>query len=79
MLFITYAIVAAAAAVSAQASTDAPVVSSNPLGASYVANFPEKGTVRGSVIGSSANDGKGVNFAISISGIPAEGGPFSKL
>jgi hypothetical protein len=74
------AIAAAATAVSAQSSTinPAPEVSSNPKGVSYVAKLPEnKGTLRGSVVGTSATDGKGVKFSVSVSGLPAEGGPFS--
>jgi hypothetical protein len=69
-----------AAATVATAQTDAPVVSTNPVGAIYVATLPnqEKYTVRGSITGTSANDGKGVNFQVAISGLPNEGGPFSK-
>ncbi|KAF2632058.1 Cu,Zn superoxide dismutase-like protein, partial [Macroventuria anomochaeta] len=69
-----------ASAVTAQSSTvvPAPVVSGNPKGASYVATLPEqkKYTVRGSVAAVSAEDGNGVKFTVSISGLPAEGGPF---
>ena len=72
--------IAAASAVAAQSSTvvPAPVVSGNPKGASYVATLPEqeKYTVRGSVAAVTAEDGNGVKFTISISGLPAEGGPF---
>jgi len=78
MLYTLFSIAAAASVVTAQTSTivPAPVVSNSPLGTSYVATLPEKGTVRGSIAGTSATDGKGVNFAVSISGLPAEGGPF---
>lgn len=73
-------LIAAASAVAAQSSTvvSAPVVSDNPKGASYVATLPEqeKYTVRGSVAAVSAEDGNGVKFTVSISGLPAEGGPF---
>ncbi|KAF3028721.1 hypothetical protein E8E11_000055 [Didymella keratinophila] len=73
-------LIAAASAVTAQSSTvvPAPVVSGNPKGASYVATLPEqtKYTVRGSVAAVSAEDGNGVKFTVSISGLPAEGGPF---
>ncbi|KAF3000132.1 hypothetical protein E8E13_004807 [Curvularia kusanoi] len=73
-------LVALASAVAAQSSTveTAPVVSHNPQGASFVAQFPEqtKYAVRGSVAGASALDGTGVTFAISVSGLPADGGPF---
>lgn len=71
---------AASVAVNAQSSTvvPAPVVSSNPAGAVYVAKLPEQqgSTVRGSVTGISAADGNGVKFSVSVSGLPAEGGPF---
>lgn len=73
-------LIAAASAVAAQSSpvVPAPVVSGNPKGASYVATLPEqeKYTVRGSVAAVSAEDGNGVKFTVSISGLPAEGGPF---
>ncbi|KAJ4343125.1 Cell surface superoxide dismutase [Cu-Zn] 4 [Ascochyta clinopodiicola] len=73
-------LIAAASVVTAQSSTvvPAPVVSGNPKGASYVATLPEqeKYTVRGSVAAVSAEDGNGVKFTVSISGLPAEGGPF---
>ncbi|KAJ8114516.1 hypothetical protein OPT61_g3623 [Boeremia exigua] len=73
-------LIAAASAVAAQSSVvvPAPVVSGNPEGASYVATLPEqtKYTVRGSVAAVTADDGTGVKFTVSISGLPAEGGPF---
>ncbi|KAF1364773.1 cytosolic Cu/Zn superoxide dismutase [Lizonia empirigonia] len=73
-------LIAAASAVTAQSSVivPAPVVSGNPKGASYVATLPEqkKYSVRGSVAAVSAEDGNGVKFTVSISGLPAEGGPF---
>ncbi|KAF2748127.1 Cu,Zn superoxide dismutase-like protein [Sporormia fimetaria CBS 119925] len=80
MRFTICAVIAAASAVSAQTATStvtpAPEVTNNVEGVSYVAELPEKGTVRGSVVGTSASDGKGVQFKVSISGLPAEGGPF---
>ncbi|KAH6615184.1 superoxide dismutase [Boeremia exigua] len=73
-------LIAATSAVAAQSSTivAAPVVTGNTKGASYVATLPEqqKYTVRGSVAAVSAEDGTGVKFTVSISGLPAEGGPF---
>jgi hypothetical protein len=72
-------VIAAASAVSAQsASTVAPVVSNNPVGVTYVATLPEQAerTVRGSVTATANENGVGVKFAVSISGLPAEGGPF---
>ncbi|KAF2276073.1 uncharacterized protein EI97DRAFT_433486 [Westerdykella ornata] len=78
MRFTVCAVVAAATAVSAQSSTivPAPVASNSPEGASYVATLPEKGTVRGSITGISGPNGEGTKFQISVSGLPAEGGPF---
>ncbi|KAL8663737.1 MAG: hypothetical protein Q9168_008047 [Polycauliona sp. 1 TL-2023] len=58
----------------------APVVENNPRGVTYSATLPdsEKSGIRGTVIGSSALDGTGVNFKISLSGLPdASLGPFS--
>lgn len=73
-------LIVAAAAVSAQspAVVPAPVVSDNPKGASYIATLPEqtKYTVRGSVAAVTAEDGNGIKFSVSVSGLPAEGGPF---
>ncbi|KAJ4380726.1 Cell surface superoxide dismutase [Cu-Zn] 4 [Didymella sp. IMI 355093] len=56
-------LIAAASAVTAQSSTivPAPVVTGNPKGASYVATLPEQTKY---------------TFTVSISGLPAEGGPF---
>lgn len=71
------ALLAAATAVST--ASDAPVVANNPVGASYIATLPTKeGKPHGSVTAVSGTDGKGVNFAVAISGLPKEGGPFSK-
>lgn len=73
-------LIALATAVSAQSSTYAlaPAVTGNPAGASYVGTLPEKAgsSLRGSLSASSASDGTGVQFSVSISGLPAEGGPF---
>lgn len=73
-------LLAAATAVSAQTSTvtPAPVVSANPLGASYVGTLPEKAgsSLRGSIAAVSGADGEGVRFSVAFSGLPAAGGPF---
>lgn len=57
---------------------DAPVVTNNPVGASYYATLPNKESesVRGTVYAVSSPTGKGVDFDITLSGLPAEGGPF---
>lgn len=46
----------------------------------YIATLPNsvKTAIRGSVVAMSAPDGSGVNFQVSMSGFPAEGGPFRK-
>jgi len=77
MLVSVISLLAVASAVSAQSST-APVVSSNPVGAKYVATLPEKegSSLTGSIEGTTGPDGKGVKFAVSFAGLPAEGGPF---
>lgn len=68
------------ALVSAQTSKlgDAPVVTNNPIGASYYATLPDKESesVRGTVYAVSSPTGKGVDFDITLSGLPAEGSPF---
>lgn len=68
------------AAVNAQSSTvvPAPEVTGNSVGTVYAAILPEKedSTVRGSIYAYPASNGTGVRFSVSISGLPAEGGPF---
>ena len=56
----------------------APVVSNNPLGATYVATLPNtpKTAVRGSIQAATAPGGVGVSFTVSFTGLPASGGPF---
>lgn len=80
MLFNTISLFAMAAAVSAQSSTvtPAPVITDSPAGAAYVGVLPKKANnpLSGSISAVSAGDGKGVRFAISFAGLPAEGGPF---
>ncbi|KAF2463182.1 Cu,Zn superoxide dismutase-like protein [Lindgomyces ingoldianus] len=82
LLSILIAVLGAAAIASAQSATpsaaNAPEVTGNPIGASYLAVLPEKAgsTVRGSISASSSPDGKGVLFQVALSGLPTEGGPF---
>ncbi|KAF1994607.1 Cu,Zn superoxide dismutase-like protein [Amniculicola lignicola CBS 123094] len=77
-----YSLLAVAAGVAAQTATpsaqDAPLVTNNPIGASYVAVLPKKdgSSLGGSIQVVSGPGGKGAKFAVSISGLPAEGGPF---
>jgi Cu/Zn superoxide dismutase len=80
MLSSTFVIVLSAAAlVGAQTpSTVAPVVNNNPIGASFFATLPntEGSTLRGTITGSTSGNGTGVDWAISLSGLPTAGGPF---
>ena len=79
---IFYVFSVAALAV-AQSSTEAPVVNGNPAGATFAATLQSKEAgnngLRGTVTGVSGTNGTGVLWAISLSGLPTTGGPFSKL
>ncbi|KAH9998061.1 superoxide dismutase [Xylariaceae sp. FL0662B] len=64
---------------------DATVVTNNPPGKAVVAKLPEQpffttgsinGNVKGSVVAKSGPNGEGVDFEVSFSNIPTEGGPF---
>ena len=59
---------------------DAPVVQNNPTGAQYIAKLPDKTntSVRGAVVVEASANGTGTNVQVSISGLPATGGPFSE-
>lgn len=59
---------------------DAPVVQNNPVGTKYIAKLPDKNdtSVRGAVVVETSGNGTGVNVEVSISGLPASGGPFSE-
>ena len=80
MLVQLVSLLAAASIANAQSSTvtPAPKVTGNPSGASYVGVLPEQAgsSLRGSISAVSADDGTGVKFSVSFSGLPAEGGPF---
>jgi hypothetical protein len=71
----------AAASLALAQTQSAPVVANNPGGASFVAKLPTKegSALQGSVSAVSGNDGKGVLLSVAISGLPKEGGPFSKF
>ncbi|KAM0332588.1 hypothetical protein ACHAQA_002872 [Verticillium albo-atrum] len=65
---------------------DAPIVEGNPPGLVYEAVLPEdpffagvdiEGNVKGSITAISAPDGVGVEFKVSFSNLPKEGGPFA--
>lgn len=68
----------AAATTALAQSTEAPVVSNNPVGAHYIAELPTKegSNLTGSVSAVSSTDGEGVLIAVSFAGLPEEGGPF---
>ncbi|KAI0109953.1 superoxide dismutase [Daldinia grandis] len=63
---------------------DAAVTTGNPIGKTAVATLPEQafwkgslnGNVRGSVVAKSGANGEGVDYEISFSNLPQEGGPF---
>lgn len=59
---------------------DAPVVQDNPNGTQYIAKLPDKSdsSVRGAVVVEASANGTGANVQVSISGLPATGGPFSE-
>lgn len=89
---ILFTLASGLALASAQAPTPVPgvtgalgpaqIVEDNPAGVSYVATLPERENtdIRGSVIGTSNANGTGVNFQISLTGLPdASLGPFCKL
>ncbi|KAL2354065.1 superoxide dismutase [Cryomyces antarcticus] len=68
--------------VGAQSSTglfgDAAVTRNNPTGEVYIATIPDSTitAVRGQVIATAAEDGTGVAFVVTFSGLPTSGGPF---
>ncbi|EON65821.1 hypothetical protein W97_05060 [Coniosporium apollinis CBS 100218] len=57
---------------------DAEVVTNNPIWASYEARLPNSATtdVRGVFIAISNPSGRGVDFQITLDGLPSTGGPF---
>lgn len=59
----------------------AAVIENNPIGVTYTAILPDKAStgIRGYVAGTTAANGKGVDFNINLFGFPsADLGPFSK-
>ncbi|RDA94442.1 hypothetical protein CP533_2275 [Ophiocordyceps camponoti-saundersi (nom. inval.)] len=70
--------------VAAQGTQDAPVIKSNPSGASFEAQLPAQaftagslnGNVKGSIVASTPSDGVGVEFKVRFENVPQEGGPF---
>ncbi|KAK2047136.1 superoxide dismutase [Colletotrichum somersetense] len=85
---ISLASVAAVSRVAAQTTGELgnALVVSNPPGLTYEAVLPEtpffkagslNGNVKGSIIATTAPDGKGVEFMVRFSNLPKEGGPFS--
>jgi hypothetical protein len=74
----TFAVAALASAQTTGKLGDAPVVLTNPVGSEYIANLPNNpnNPIRGSVVAISAPSGRGVRIAVTLSGLPASGGPF---
>ncbi|RCI15182.1 hypothetical protein L249_6940 [Ophiocordyceps polyrhachis-furcata BCC 54312] len=70
--------------VAAQGTQNAPVIKSNPSGATFEAQLPAQaftagsldGNVRGSIVASTPADGVGVEFKVRFDNVPQEGGPF---
>lgn len=62
-------------------TASAPVTSINPPSVQYIAVLPDKNDtlVRGAVQVNSNANGTGVTVQVSVSGLPAQGGPYSKL
>ncbi|KAK6443226.1 Cell surface superoxide dismutase [Cu-Zn] 4 [Oleoguttula sp. CCFEE 5521] len=60
-------------------ASDAPVVTNNVVGTSYIATLPDRNdtSVRGAVIVNTNSNATGANVQVSISGLPSEGGPFT--
>ncbi|KAI1481961.1 hypothetical protein K445DRAFT_320785 [Daldinia sp. EC12] len=64
---------------------DAAVITGNPIGKTAVATLPEEafwkggslnGNVKGSVVAKSGPNGEGIDYEVSFSNLPQEGGPF---
>ncbi|KAI1470280.1 uncharacterized protein F4812DRAFT_416933 [Daldinia caldariorum] len=63
---------------------DAAAITGNPIGKTAIATLPEQpfwkgslnGNVQGSVVAKSGLNGEGVDYEISFSNLPQEGGPF---
>ncbi|KAF2153065.1 Cu,Zn superoxide dismutase-like protein [Myriangium duriaei CBS 260.36] len=74
MLYSTVVVGAALVASAVAASTDAPVVTNNPVSAQYRAAFvpTAKNTMAGEVVISSIPSGKGVNVQVTMTGFPGE-------
>ncbi|WPG99231.1 Hypothetical protein R9X50_00204200 [Acrodontium crateriforme] len=76
MRFITFSYGLLATFVPIVLGQAAPEVTGNPAGAQYTAVLPSTTGVSGQVVVSSTPDGNGVAIQVSISDLPAQGGPF---
>lgn len=76
MQLLTLITALAATILPAVLAAGAPVTYNNPPGVQYFAVLPADTPVHGSVVASSNSNGTGVNFDVSITGLPAQGGPF---
>lgn len=82
MIFAKLTVVSAVAAVAYGQTTgklgDAAEINDNPVGTAYVATFTPKGNsnLTGTVLATSGPGGEGVHFSVSVSGLPADQGPF---
>ncbi|KAF2222917.1 superoxide dismutase [Elsinoe ampelina] len=61
------------------ASTDAPIVRNNPLGATYqaVVTATNKSTINGNIVVSTNPTHEGANVQVNLEGLPSTGGPFT--
>ncbi|KAF4549453.1 Copper/zinc superoxide dismutase-like protein [Elsinoe fawcettii] len=61
------------------ASTDAPIVRGNPLGATYqaVLTASNKSTISGNIVVSTNPTQQGSNIQVNLEGLPSTGGPFT--
>ena len=77
MFFSTLLMLSAIAGLVA-AAPDAPVTSGNPLGATHMAVLPNSNftTIRGTVTGTTNNNGTGVIFTVAFNNVPSSGGPY---
>ena len=55
---------------------DAPVVTDNPVGATYIATLPANKKIQGTVVASTEDSGTGVRFTLNLHDLPKTGGPF---
>ena len=68
-----------AALACAVSAGDAPVVKNNPIGITYSASLPNKGSITGSLKGAAAPNGEGVNIQGAFYDLPSNSGNLCTL